>query len=110
MGFAGGLVLNGFAGKRVAAANITSDASGIPYYDETTFLKTIRNGQIGARTLDAAMPWGAYRNMTDDDLKAVYAYIHQLKPIVHHVDNSIEPPTMCPLCGQVHGAGNLNKK
>ena len=56
------------------------------------------------------MPWGAIRNMTDDDLKAIYAYIHQLKPVVHHVDNSIEPPTMCPLCGQVHGAGNLNKK
>ena len=110
MDFAGGFAVIGFGGKPVAAANLTSDASGIPYYDETTFLKTIRNGQIGARKLDAAMPWGDYRNMTDDDLKAIYAYIHQLKPVVHHVDNTIEPPTMCPICGQFHGAGDKNKK
>ena len=110
MDFAGGFLLNGFGGKPVAASNLTSDASGIPYYDEATFLTTIRNGQIGARKIDNAMPWVGYRNMTDDDLKAIYAFVHQLKPVVHHVDNTVEPPTMCPVCGQVHGRGSENKK
>ena len=56
--------MKGFGEKPVSAANLTSDPSGIPYYDETTFLKRIRRGQIGARTLGAVMPWGGYRNMT----------------------------------------------
>jgi hypothetical protein len=47
--------------------------------------------------------------MTDDDLKAVFAYIHPLPPIKHGVDNSVTP-TMCPLCGQIHGLGEKNHK
>ena len=54
------------------------------------------------------MPWGGYRNMTDGDLQALYAYIHSLKPIVHLVDN-VSEPTLCPLCGHTHGLGNQNK-
>jgi hypothetical protein len=47
--------------------------------------------------------------MTDDDLKAVYAFIHELPPVRHGVDNS-EPPTMCPECGNRHGLGEKNHK
>jgi hypothetical protein len=108
--FAGGFVFDGLSEKKkVASANITSDPTGIPYYDETTFINTIRNGQIGARKIDAVMPWGFYRNMTDDDLKAVFAFVHALPPIKHSVDNSVAP-TMCPLCGQSHGLGEKNSK
>ena len=53
------------------------------------------------------MPWQVYRKMTDDDLKAVFAYLRALKPIKHRVDNS-EPPTACKLCGGKHGAGDQN--
>jgi hypothetical protein len=91
----------------VAAANITTDPSGIPYYDEATFIKTIRTGQIGARAIDPVMPWGIYRKMTDDDLKAVFAYMHTLPPVAHNVDNTVEA-TMCPKCGHSHGLGNKN--
>ena len=45
--------------------------------------------------------------MTDDDLKAVFAYLRTLKPVRHHVDNSL-PPTACKVCRQIHGAGNQN--
>jgi mono/diheme cytochrome c family protein len=107
--FAGGNLFPSLSGKMVASLNLTPDPSGIPYYDEATFIKTIRTGQIGARKLDAAMPWVYLRNMTDDDLKSIWAFIHNLKPAVHHVDNSVEP-TMCPLCGNSHGLGNTNKK
>jgi hypothetical protein len=55
--FAGGFPFDGLAEKRkIAAANTTSDPSGIPYYDEATIVKTIRTGQIGARQLDLVMP------------------------------------------------------
>ncbi len=106
LAFAGGFVLSGPFGT-VAAANITPDPSGISYYDDNLFLTVMRTGKVKARTLNPIMPWQAYRGMTDDDLKAVFAYLRTVKPIKHRVDNS-EPPTACKLCGGKHGAGDQN--
>lgn len=105
-GFAGGLILNGPRGP-VMAVNITPDPSGISYYDEALFLQAIRTGRVKARELSPVMPWGLYRNMTDDDLKAVFAYLRTLKPVKHTVDNA-EPATDCRLCGKKHGGGDRN--
>ena len=102
----GGFIFDDFVGK-VASANITPDSSGISYYDEKLFLEVMRTGQVKARKLSPIMPWGFYRNMTDEDLKAIYAYIRTLKPVKHTVDNT-EPPTDCKLCGNKHGAGDRN--
>jgi mono/diheme cytochrome c family protein len=90
----------------VSAANLTPDASGIVYYDEGMFVQAIRTGRVGARKLKH-MPWWTFRNMTDGDLKAVFAYLRTLKPVHHRVDNT-EPPTMCRLCRQKHGLGDQN--
>ena len=32
------------------------------------------------------MPWGNYAGMTDDDLRAIYAFLRTQKPIVNRVD------------------------
>ena len=90
----------------VASANLTPDASGIVYYDEAMFIQAIRTGCVGARKLKH-MPWWAFRNMTDDDLKAEFAYLRTLKPVHHRVDNT-EPATLCRLCRQKHGLGDQN--
>ena len=74
LAFGGGLKFKGPWGE-VSSANITPDASGISYYDEAMFVKTLRTGQVGARKLNSIMPWGYFRNMTDDDLKAIFAYL-----------------------------------
>jgi mono/diheme cytochrome c family protein len=103
---AGGFILRGPWG-RVASANITPDASGISYYDEKLFLDTIHTGYVKARRLSQIMPWWQYRNLTDEDLKAVFAYLKTIKPVKHRVDNT-EPPTMCRVCGAMHGAGDRN--
>jgi mono/diheme cytochrome c family protein len=104
--FSGGFVLEGPWG-RVASANITPDPSGISYYDEALFLEMIRTGYVKARKINQIMPWFDFRNLTDEDLKAIYAYIRTLKAVKHHVDNT-EPPTPCKLCGSSHGAGSQN--
>lgn len=104
--FAGGFPFPGPWGI-VASANITPDASGISYYDEALFLDMMRTGQVKARKLNAVMPVMIYKNMTDDDLKAIFAFLRTLKPVKHRVDNS-EPPTECKLCKQKHGGGNEN--
>lgn len=108
MEFGGGQVFDGPWG-RVATANLTPDASGIPYYDEALFVQAIRTGFVKARTINQIMPWFVYRNMTDEDLKAIFAYLKTLAPVKHVVDNS-EPPTYCPVCKASHGGGAQNHK
>jgi mono/diheme cytochrome c family protein len=71
-------------GEGVNSANLTPDSSGIGYYDEALFLQAMRTGSVRARKLNAAMPWWAFRSMTDDDLKAVFAYLRTLKPVHHN--------------------------
>ena len=91
----------------VASTNITLDPSGISYYDEALFLNVIRTGHVKARPLKPPMPWRLYRNMTDEDLKSIFAYLRTVKPVKHRVDNTV-PPTECKLCGQKHGLGDSN--
>ena len=104
--FAGGQPFPG-PWPMVASANITPDPSGISYYDEALFLEVIRTGAVRARKLSDVMPTSVYRNLTDDDLKAIFAYLRTVKPVKHRVDNS-EPPTECRVCKQKHGAGASN--
>ena len=102
LAFGGG---SGFG--EVASANITPDPSGISYYDEALFIEAMRTGRVKARSLKLPMPWPIYKNMTDDDLKAVFAYLRTLKPVHHLVDNT-ELPTQCKICGEKHGLGDHN--
>jgi hypothetical protein len=106
MAFAGGEHLKGPWGE-VTSANITPDGSGIGYYDEATFLKVMRTGYVGARQLNSIMPFGEFQNVSDQDLKAIFALLRTVKPVKHRVDNTL-PPTYCKLCRQKHGAGDQN--
>ncbi|HJT64826.1 MAG TPA: cytochrome c [Pyrinomonadaceae bacterium] len=106
LAFGGGMKFKGPWGE-VTSANITPDPSGISYYDEALFVKTLRTGQVGARKLNSVMPWGYFRNLTDEDLKAIFAYLRTLKPVQHRIDNT-EEPTECEVCGGRHGYGDRN--
>jgi Cytochrome c len=108
--FAGGEIIK-MEGTRppAASANLTPASSGIPYYTEALFLETIRTGRVRERQLSDLMPWAYYRNMTDDDLKAIFAYLQTLKPIEHYVDNAM-PATACAFCAKQHGGGERNRK
>ena len=112
MAFAGGAPLfgkweGGSVIKRVHSLNLTSDPSGISYFDEATFIYVLRNGGFPTRPLSNIMPWAFFRNLTDDDLGSIFAYLRTLKPVRHHVDNT-EPPTYCKQCKTKHGLGSIN--
>jgi mono/diheme cytochrome c family protein len=95
-------------GRVVASANITPDPSGISYYTEAMFVRTIRTGKVnGVRQLSAAMPWVFFRTMSDFDLRDIFAYLKTVRPVRHRVDNT-EEPTLCPRCGRWHGHGDRN--
>lgn len=106
MEWAGGMMLSDSKGQ-AASANLTPDPSGIPYYTEELFLTAMRTGAVISRDLNDVMPWWFYRNMTDEDLKAIYAYLKTLKPVQHRIDNTL-PVTDCPACGLRHGGGERN--
>ena len=107
MDYAGGNPFDDGRGGAVTPMNLTPDATGISYYDEALFVRAIRTGHVGARQLSPHMPWWVYRNMTDDDLKSIYAYLRTLRPVEHRVDNT-ERPTFCKICKQKHGLGERN--
>jgi len=87
--------------------NLTPDPSGIPYYDADLFVSFMHTGFVGAREITDAMPWTLYGRMTDEDLRAIFAYLQTLAPVKHRVDNDL-PPTPCPVCGLEHGGGDKN--
>lgn len=67
------------------AANITSDATGIGNWTEAQFFTAIRKGkykgQETGRPLLPPMPWVNYKNMSDEDLRAVFYYLQTTKPV-----------------------------
>jgi mono/diheme cytochrome c family protein len=67
------------------AGNISSDYTGIGNWTEENFLTAIRKGKLkgleGSRDLLPPMPWFVYKNMTDEDLKAIFAYLKTTKPV-----------------------------
>jgi hypothetical protein len=52
--------------------------------------------RTGKKPLGAAvlppMPWEMYNNMTDDDIKAMWAYLQTIKPI----RNVVPAPVLAP--------------
>ena len=73
--------------------NLTPDAeTGLGTWTEADFLKAIRTGQKpnGAMMLPP-MPWPAYTHATDEDLKAVWAYLRGLPPIKNAVPANLPP-------------------
>jgi len=75
--------------------NLTPDQNtGIGSWSEATFVKALRTGRhMGvSRPILPPMPWDAYRNLTDDDLKAVYAYLRSIPPIRNPQPDPLPPP------------------
>ena len=77
------------------AANITSDTTGIGMWTEDQFIYCLRNGKFkgmeGSRTLLPPMPWQSFRYMTDDEMKAIFAYLKSTKPIMNLVPTAAPP-------------------
>ncbi len=75
-------------------ANLTPDRNtGIGIWTEDMFIKTIRTGRHWgvSRPILPPMPWFNYRQMTDADLKAVFAYLRSIPPVVNHVPDPMPP-------------------
>jgi cytochrome c553 len=75
-------------------ANLTPDPeTGIGAWSEENFVQAIRTGKhLGAgRDILPPMPWPMYRNLSDGDLKAMFAYLKSIPPIRNQVPDPAPP-------------------
>jgi mono/diheme cytochrome c family protein len=74
-------------------ANLTPDATGLGKWSERNFIEAIRTGKhMGrGRPILPPMPVMVYRNLTDDDLKAVFAYLRSIPPVKNKVPEPLPP-------------------
>ena len=79
------------------AANLTPDsATGLGAWTEDVFINTMRTGkhlgQEGGRPILPPMPWRNIALYTDEDLKAMFAYLQSLPAISNKVPVPLSPP------------------
>lgn len=68
--------------------NLTPDpeTGKIYAWDEAAFVHRFRQGVQIAGT---PMPWGAFKNMTDLELKAIYRYLRNVEPVHNKIDSVV---------------------
>jgi mono/diheme cytochrome c family protein len=76
------------------SANLTPDVdTGMGAWTEEMFVKTMRTGKhmSAGRNLLPPMPWQSMSKLTDDDLKAIYAYLRTIPAVKNHVPLPVPP-------------------
>ena len=67
------------------SANLTGDATGVGDWTEENFIRCMREGKLkglpNGRPLLPPMPWANFKNLTDDDLKAILVYLKTVKAV-----------------------------
>jgi hypothetical protein len=76
------------------AMNLTPDKeTGLGSWTEMMFVDALKKGkhQGTGRPILPPMPWNWYMNMTEDDLKAVFAYLQSLPPVKNPIPEPLPP-------------------
>ena len=79
------------------AVNLTPDqATGIGLWTPEIFTAAMRTGKhMGTgQPIKPPMPWMSLKSLTDEDLRAVFAYLHSLPPVKNKVPASVAPGDM----------------
>lgn len=78
------------------AANLTPDKeTGIAEWSEQNFIQVARTGkhqgQVNGRDILPPMPWFNLKDLSDDDLKAIWAYLRSIPPVKNQVPLPLLP-------------------
>jgi cytochrome c553 len=77
------------------AANLTPDDTGIGNWSYKQFETALRKGKYkgleGSRPLLPPMPWQNYKDVTDEDMRAIFAYLKSLRPVNNLVPQPVPP-------------------
>ncbi len=82
------------------SSNITSDPTGIGNWTEEQFFTALREGKSKGiatnRQMLPPMPYEMFRHMTDEEIRAIFAYLKSTKPV-----NNVVPEPLPPLSAQL---------
>jgi len=76
------------------APNLTPDnATGLGIWTEEMFIQTMRTGKHmgNGRAILPPMPWQSVGTLSDEDLKALFAYLRSIPAIINHVPGPLAP-------------------
>lgn len=100
MELAGGFEFPMVSGGIARSANITQDeVTGIGKWSERDFVKRFKSytdssyvqNKVSKGNFNTTMPWTMYGGMTEQDLKAIYAYLKTIRPIQNSVEKFVNP-------------------
>ena len=78
------------------AANLSSDATGIGNWKEEQLFKVFRQGIYkgleGNRAILPPMPWEMLQHYSDDEIRAIFAYLKSTRPV-----NNVVPAPLPPV-------------
>ncbi len=81
------------------SANLTPDQTGIGSWTEENFIRALKEGKYkgiaNSRTLLPPMPWQNFATITEEDIKAIFAYLKSIPPVNNVVPAAIiaeQPP------------------
>jgi len=92
MELAGGNEYPEYGGGTVISTNITIDIeTGIGDWDEEFFIERFKEWGTGENISaepddNTVMPWISFSGMTEEDLRAIFAYIQSVKPVTNKVE------------------------
>lgn len=68
--------------------NISTDpeTSAISDWTEEVFINRFRKGKVIKHSV---MAWGPFKRMSDNDLKAIYRYLHTVKPVKNKIEKTL---------------------
>lgn len=83
----------GFPGGVVYPKNLTPDPdTGLGKWTEAQMIEAIRRGvRPDGRNLVPIMPWTSYAGLTDDDVRALVAYLRSVPPVRFQVPRDVGP-------------------
>lgn len=77
------------------SANLTPDQTGTGNWTEENFLRALKEGKYkglaNSRQLLPPMPWQNFANVTDEDIRAIFAYLKSIPPVSNIVPAAIIP-------------------
>lgn len=77
------------------SANLTPDPeTGLGKWTVDMFIATMKTGrhQGKGRPILPPMPWFVIANLTDEDSRALFAYLQSLEPVRNRVPDPVDPP------------------
>ena len=88
--FGGGNKMYQLDGSTISTLNISPDnETGIGLWSEGDFLKAVKTGVVPDGQAALRYPMIPYANLSDPELKAIYAYLKTVPPIKNQVDRKL---------------------